>query len=101
MTWNELMTRIRLWYPPNPGSESGWLHKMTEELGELAGAYVKEKPKAEEEGEAADLLICLILYCQTREINLLEAAHAKMIVNESRTGRRNRFGIFVKSADLR
>lgn len=100
MTWTELMNRIRIWKPPNPEHTTGWLLKLNEELGELTGAYVKEKPRADEEGEVADVLICLILYAQSRGIDPVAAAHAKMITNESRTGKINRFGIFVKSADL-
>lgn len=100
MNWTELVNRIRLWKPPNPQHSTGWLLKLNEELGELTGAYVKEKSRAEEEDEVADVIICLILYAQSRGIDPVAAAHAKMITNESRTGRINSFGIFVKTADL-
>jgi NTP pyrophosphatase (non-canonical NTP hydrolase) len=79
---------------------SGVLFKLVEEVGELAGAYVKDKPKAERAGEAADALICLMMFAQAQGIDLLGEAHAKMRVNLAREGRVNRHGVFVKAADL-
>ena len=81
-------------------SATGWMLKLVEEVGELSGALVKEKGRAEEEGELADALICLLIVAACRGIDPLAVAHAKMTVNEGRTGRVNAMGIFVKSADL-
>jgi NTP pyrophosphatase (non-canonical NTP hydrolase) len=96
----DLIERIRAWKSPTGEHAEGWLFKLNEEVGELNGAYVKEKPRAEEEGEVADVLICLILYAMARGIDPVAVAQTKMSTNESRTGRTNRFGIFVKTADL-
>ena len=80
---------------------TGWMLKLVEEVGELSGALVKEKGRAEEEGELADSLICLLIVAACRGIDPLAVAHAKMAINEGRTGRVNAMGIFVKSADLK
>jgi NTP pyrophosphatase (non-canonical NTP hydrolase) len=80
---------------------SGWMLKLVEEVGELSGALVKEKALSEVEGEVADALICLLIVAACKGIDPLTVAHAKMTVNEGRTGRVNAMGIFVKSADLK
>ncbi len=104
MPYGQLVIRVRKWAEGNgimlSEGSSGWLHKLTEEVGELNGAYVKDKPRADEEGEVADVLICLLLYAEGRGIDVLAVAHDKMTVNESRKGHANRHGVFVKQADL-
>ena len=97
---DELIEIVDRWHPPNPEHAAGWLFKLGEEVGELMGAYVKEQPRDDEAGEAADTLICLVLYCRSRGIDLVAEAIKKMNVNEHRTGKVNRHGVFVKSADL-
>lgn len=98
----ELIEHIDRWHAPNADHTTGWLFKLGEEVGELMGAYVKEKPSEDEAGEAADVLICLLLFCRSRGIDLIPEALKKMDVNEARsaTGKVNRFGVFVKAADL-
>lgn len=78
----------------------GVLFKLVEEVGELTGTYVKDKPKPEMAGEAADVLICLMMFAQAQGIDLLGEAYAKMQVNLAREGRVNRHGVFVKASDF-
>lgn len=102
-TFDGLIERIDTWltrHDMKSSSPYGWLLKLVEEVGELSGVFVKEKNRAEEEGELADVLICLLIYAQCRGINPLAVAHEKMSINESRTGRTNRHGVFVKTKDL-
>ena len=95
--------RIQAWLTQHGMQHNahGWMLKLVEEVGELSGALVKEKGRTEEEGELADSLICLLIVAACRGIDPLSVAHAKMTVNEGRTGRVNAMGIFVKSADLK
>ena len=100
--FNELNHRINVWLTRHgmKHNATGWMLKLVEEVGELSGTLVKEKGRAEEEGELADSLICLLIVAACRGIDPLAVAHAKMTINEGRTGRVNAMGIFVKSADL-
>lgn len=100
--FDRLAARVAKWTDKNQAGSNatGLLFKLLEEAGELAGAYVKEKPRYEEAGEIADVLICLLIYARARGIDPVAASHEKMMVNESRVGRTNSFGIFVKAADL-
>ena len=97
-----LNTRIHAWLDRHgmKRTVTGWMLKLVEEVGELSGAIVKEKGRAEEEGEIADALICLLIVAACRRIDPLTVAHAKMTVNEGRTGQVNSMGIFVKQADI-
>ena len=103
MTFDSLTQRIDTWlsqHEMKSTSPYGWLLKLVEEVGELSGVFVKEKSQAEEEGELADVLICVLIYAQCRGLDPLKVAHEKMTINEGRTGRVNRHGVFVKSKDL-
>lgn len=99
--FDSINARVSAWCMKTGSSDpTGFMLKLVEETGELAGCHVKDKPYDEKAGEAADVFICLLAYCQVEGINLVNAAHKKMAVNEGRKGRLNRFGVFVKEADL-
>ena len=93
--------RVIAWCKKTGSSDpTGFMLKLVEETGELAGCHVKDKSLSEKASEAADVFICLLAYCHAERIDLPFSAHEKMSINERRKGRLNRFGVFVKEADL-
>ena len=68
---------------------------MIEELGELAAAVTKGKPKADLEEELADVFILTLGNALAMEIDLEKAFHKKMDTIMTRPSRKGRLGIRV------
>ena len=83
-------------FADNNGHDMGYRLALTiEELGELAAAVTKGKPKADLEEELADLLILTLGHALAMEVDLEQAFHHKMDRIMQRPGRQGRLGIRV------
>ena len=103
MTYEKLFRRIADWIDARGEVDqdgTGAMLKLVEEVGELTGMHVKDRPLRDVSDELADVMICLLWYAHVRGVDPLRVAHDKMAINESRRGKINRFGVFVKEADL-
>jgi NTP pyrophosphatase (non-canonical NTP hydrolase) len=80
----------------NNGHDMGYrLTLMIEELGELAAAVTKGKPKADLEEELADVFILTLGNALAMEIDLEKAFHKKMDKIMTRPSRKGRLGVRV------
>jgi len=71
------------------------LLKAFSEMGELADATIKNQP--EEVADAVgDVMVCLIIYCALRDINLVECMQVAYDAIKHRKGYLNTNGVFVK-----
>lgn len=80
------------------GNAHKQLNKMTEELGEVAGAFLKNKP-VELEKEIGDLLVTTILFTAQNGLTIEGCLNAAWNKIKDRTGE-TIGGVFVKSDDL-
>jgi NTP pyrophosphatase (non-canonical NTP hydrolase) len=78
-------------FADNNGHDMGYRLALTiEELGELAAAVTKGKPKSDLEEELADVLILILGHALAMDIDLERSFHDKMdriMLRPSRTGR--------------
>jgi NTP pyrophosphatase (non-canonical NTP hydrolase) len=71
-TWQKKATQM-VEQRRGPKPPDHHLFKLMEELGELAEAHHKEFDLEEIGDEAADVLFSLVVYCETKGIDLNEA----------------------------
>lgn len=71
------------------------LLKAFEEMGELASATAKNRPDDIKDA-VGDVLVCLILYCALRDIDLVQCLGLAYDQIKDRKGKMNELGVFVK-----
>lgn len=83
-------------FAENNGHDMGYRLALTiEELGELAAAVTKGKPKADLEEELADVLILILGHALAMEVDLEAAFHSKMDIIMQRSSITGRLGVRV------
>ena len=99
--YEKLVDRVRMWTDTH-GTTKGtgaFLLKLQEELGEVTGAWIKEKSHEELAAEIGDMIIVLVAVGTSVGICPVIEGLKKMSVNEKRAGHVNGKGIFVKDGD--
>lgn len=79
---------------PNSTPHSQLL-KAFSEMGELADATIKNQPE-EIVDAVGDVMVCLIIYCALRDINLVDCMEVAYDAIKHRKGTLNSNGVFVK-----
>jgi len=72
------------------------LLKAFSEMGELADATIKGNQEEIIDG-VGDVMVCLIIYCALKDINLVECMEAAYDAIKHRKGTLNENGVFVKA----
>ena len=73
------------------------LLKAFSEMGELADATIKNQPEEIVDG-VGDVMVCLIIYCALKDINLVDCMEVAYDAIKHRKGTLNANGVFVKES---
>lgn len=79
---------------PNSTAHSQLL-KAFSEMGELADATIKNQPE-ETIDAVGDVMVCLVIYCALKDINLVDCMQVAYDAIKHRKGVLNSNGVFVK-----
>lgn len=101
---SELQTRVQAWFLSNKGhaNAEAAIHRALREFDELLKAVEQGNLEHIQE-EAADVMLCLLVFADIAGFDLLEAVNRKHAINEQRKWRVDEAGCLhhIKGSDPR